>query len=112
MQKDQLLELRRKIVQTAQDIALHGEGTPEERLQVLLDVVRSGDASIDVLTKVYELSGEIESDDEKLTALLDLLYEVDVKISQENAPQSEVEPASTEQVHQALEHNDQPHDQY
>ena len=80
MQKQQLLELRSKIVQSAQEIALRGEGSPADRLQILLGIVRDGNANIEVLTKAYELTQSIESDDEKLTALLDVLYEVDAKL--------------------------------
>lgn len=86
MQKEQLLELRSKIVQSAQTLALKGSGEPEERLQVLLNLVRSGDANLEMLTKVYELSQTIGNDDDRLSVLLDVLYEVDAKLSQDDSP--------------------------
>lgn len=49
MHKDQLLELRSKIVSSAQEIALNGNGSPDERLQVLLTIIRDGAASLDIL---------------------------------------------------------------
>lgn len=96
MQKEQLLELRNKIIQSTQEIAMRGEGSPAERLQVLLGVVRDGDASIEILTKAYELAQSTGSDDDKLTALLDVLYEVDAKLSAED----EAEEAPQQQENQ------------
>lgn len=84
MQKDQLLELRNKILQTTQEIALRGEGDPAERMQILLSIVRAGNANLEVLTRVYELSQSIEDDSDRLSALLDVLYEVDAKLSQQD----------------------------
>lgn len=89
MQKEQLLELRSKVVQAAQAVALNGDGAPEERLQVLLSFVRSGDANLEILTKVYELSQTISNGDDKLSVLLDVLYEVDAKLNQEEAPRND-----------------------
>jgi hypothetical protein len=97
MQKEQLLELRRKIVQSTQEIALRGEGSPAERLQVLLSIVRNGDASIEVLSKAYELAQASDSDDDKLAALLDVLYEVDAKLSAEPAESGTVDTQVSEQ---------------
>ena len=88
MQKEQLLELRSKIVQSAQAVALHGDAAPEERLQVLLNFVRSGDANLEILTKVYELSQTMSNGDDKLSVLLDVLYEVDAKLNQEDTPRT------------------------
>lgn len=81
MQKEQLLELRDKILRSTQEIALRGEGSPAERLQVLMSIIRSGNASIEVLAKAYELVQSTGSDDDKMTALLDVLYEVDAMLA-------------------------------
>lgn len=80
MQKDQLLELRNKIVQSTREIALKGEGSPAERLQVLMSIIRDGDADVEVLSGAFELAESMQGDEDKLTAMLDLLYEVDVKL--------------------------------
>ena len=84
MQPDQLLELRSKIVQSTRDIALHGGGSEADRLQILMTMVRSGDADYEVYNRTFELSSSIQDDDQKLTAMLDLLYEVDLKLNEEN----------------------------
>jgi len=94
MQKEQLLELRRKILESTQEVALRGEGSPAETLQVLLSIVRSGDASVEVLMKVYELAMLSENDSDKLTALLDVLYEVDAKLSAEDEADTHSKEAS------------------
>ena len=77
MQKDQLLKLRENIVAATQEIALNGDASPEERLQILMNTVRDGRADVNVLTKVFELVSDLDGDDQKLPMMLDLLYEVD-----------------------------------
>jgi len=120
MQRDQLLELRNKIVHSTQEIALKGTGSPVERLQVLMSIIHDGDASTEVLTRAFELAQSIEGDDDKLTSLLDLLYAIDVKLGEEeassesqpaqDAPQPEQEHDQHEQHGQDDQHNQ--HDQY
>jgi len=123
MQKDQLLELRNKIVHSTQEIALKGTGSPVERLQVLMSIIHDGEASTEVLTRAFELAQSIEGDDDKLTSLLDLLYAIDVKLGEEEVS-SESQPAQDapqpEQEHDQHEQHDQhgqddqhnQHDQY
>ena len=106
MQNDQLLELRNKIVQSAQQVALHGEGSEAERLQLLLGIIRGGDATIEVLTKAYELSQSIEGDEDKLSTLLYLLYEVDIKLG-ESESKPAIESHSDQPVEQHVEQHDQ-----
>lgn len=103
MQKQQLLELRSKIVQSAQEIALRGEGSPADRLQILLNIVRDGEANLEVLTKAYELSQSIENDDEKMTALLDVLYEVDAKLVAEEGEGATSQPQQQPEAQQQNE---------
>ena len=105
MHKEQLLELRNRILQSTQEIALRGEGSEAERLQILLSIVRSGNANVEVLTRAYELVQSSESDDDKLSVLLDVLYEVDAKLAAEDevvetsnsAPQETETPQQYEQ---------------
>jgi hypothetical protein len=89
MNKEQLLELRGKIVNSAQELALNGQGSPEDRLQLLLNIIRGGEPTYDVLSKAYELTSQIDNDDGKLTALLDVLYEVDAKLGDLEQPGNE-----------------------
>jgi hypothetical protein len=80
MEKDQLLELRSKIVQKTQQLAIDGQGSPSDRLQVLLSIIQAGGANAEILNKTFELTESIEGDDEKLSALLEVLYEVDARL--------------------------------
>lgn len=105
MDKEKLLELRSKIVEKTQQLAVNGQGSPEDRLQVLFNIIQSGGASLEVLSSAYELIESLNSDDEKLTALLDVLYEVDARISE--IPENTV-PSQPEQQHQEVEN--QSHD--
>lgn len=81
MEKEQLIELRKKIVASAQEIALHGDGSAADRLQILLSLIRDGVGDTNVLSKAFELAQTLENPDDKLSTLLDLLYEVDAKIT-------------------------------
>ena len=106
MHKEQLIELRNKILQSTQEIALRGEGSEAERLQILLSIVRSGNASIEVLTRAYELVQSSENDDDKLSVLLDVLYEVDAKIAAEDDAAGTPDNTAP-QEQQAQQQNDQ-----
>ncbi len=95
MQKDQLLELRSTIVATVQRIALEGGGSVTDRVQVLMGIVRSGDATQEIFAKIYELANSIEDEDEKLDIMLTLLYEVDIQLGddeseEKSAPKSQL----------------------
>ena len=100
MQRDQLLELRSKIVQSAQEIALKGSGSPVDRLQVLMSLIHDGDASLEVMTRAFELAYAMEGDDDKLTSLLDLLYAVDVKLGNGEEASEVQPPQGDSQPHQ------------
>ena len=101
MDKNQLLELREKIVQRTQQLALTSEAPAVDRLQVLLGIVRSGGANSEILSKAYELTESIETDEAKLSALLDLLYEIDEQLSNEGeVSENPSVPTETEQPQQ------------
>lgn len=108
MDKEQLLELRNKIMQSTQEIALRGDGSPMERFQVLMNLVRGGNVSFDVLAKTYELAQSVEGDDEKLSALLDILYEVDAKLGESNSEVQQQEPAP--ESHESTDFNEHHHE--
>lgn len=107
MEENQLLELRNKIVQKAQQLAMSGNGSPAERLQVLMGSIQAGTANFEVLNAAYEIAGTLEGDDEQLSALLDVLYEVDARIAA-NVPNTDTGTADNEQsVHNEGEDNHQ-----
>ena len=76
-QNNNILDLRQRVVDRAKELALHGNGSPQDRLQILMGLARSGRADYDVLSAAFELSNNLPSDDDKLSALLDILYEID-----------------------------------
>lgn len=83
MDRNLLLTLRKQVVQSAQQLALNGAGTPESRFLVLLELIRSHDASKEVYDRAYELAKSQGDDDAKLSGLLDLLFEIDQAIGDE-----------------------------
>jgi len=109
MNKDSLLELRKQIVQSAQELALNGAGAPESRLQVLLELIRSRDASQEVYNQAFELAKRQDDDDAKLNGLLDLLFELDQVIAGD-AEQTETHPATLTAAIESSERDNQHQD--
>ena len=81
MRKEDLLELRKLAVESAEKLAVAGSGSVENRLRILVDMITNGDASIDASRKAYELAESIEDDDRKLDVLLDIIYGIDQNIA-------------------------------
>lgn len=77
MDTNTLLEIRKQVVDGAQKIALEGSGAPVDRLQVLLEIIRSGTATKEIFDRSIQLINELEGDDVKLGNMLDLVYEID-----------------------------------
>lgn len=94
MQKDQLLDLRAKIVQSTQRLVLTTDGPAEERLQVLMNIIRDGEPTIEVLSKAFELSEQLETDEDKLATLLELQYEVDSRLGSLESASPEVDSSA------------------
>jgi hypothetical protein len=83
-QKNELLELRAQIVAQTKKLAVEGNGSPEARLQILMEVIRSGESSVDMYKSVYEIMQQLPGDDDKMNGMLDLLFEIDKGIAVED----------------------------
>ncbi len=94
-QNNELLELRAKVVDQMQKLALGSSGDAETRLQLLMEMARAGKATTEVYHAVYEIVSQIPNDDDKMNAMLDLLYELDraVSISSESLEEHAVDSA-------------------
>jgi len=95
MNQDELLALRAEIVNRTRDIALEGDVSPAEKLEVLMSLIGSGDSTPDLLRKAYELSGQLPEDSDKLDAMLELLFAIDERLS---ANQGDQQPAADDQA--------------
>lgn len=80
MDKNELLLLRKQILETVSPLVLNGEGDARSQLGLLLDVIRSGGGGADIYKKAYELANGIEDQGERASALLELLSEVELDI--------------------------------
>ena len=96
MDQDQLLNLRAKIVDSALDLILKGTGEPSERFTFLLSIIRTGRSDKALLTKAYELASSIEDEDTRLSALLDLLDEVQFDIDRNGSDEDETPVAPSD----------------
>jgi len=82
-QKQQLVSLRDEVNQAIQQLALDESGDPQSNLQVLMAIVNSGSASLDVYRKALELVRNMPNDEQseqKMDFLLDLLYNINEQI--------------------------------
>lgn len=85
MNKDELLKLREQIINNTRQLALDNEDAdPVARLEVLMGLIRSGDTSAEVMHRAYEVAAKLSEDSSKLDAFLDLVYEIDVQLGDEN----------------------------
>ncbi len=78
MNKEELLSLRSQILSDVVPLVLQSTGQGFERFSMLLRIIQAGGASGDVYRSAYESAKSIEDNDERLSALLSLLDEVDL----------------------------------
>jgi len=100
MNNSELLQLREQIVGKTRQLALSDENTdPANRLEILMGLIRSGDTSKEVMQQASEIAEQLPEDD-RLNAYLDLIYEIDARIDDEqeapahDASQDESNPAA------------------
>lgn len=96
MQLDALIELRKQIAQNAQELALNGAGSVEERVSVLMGIIRASEPDRAVYARVYEMIRQVDDNDAQMGYLLDLLYEIDAKISEKTPSQDEIDQGEVE----------------
>lgn len=79
MNREELLELRNQIVAQTKVVAMEGSGPAEDRLPIVLELARGGDAGL--LRKAFELANSIGDEVEKLNALLDIIAVIDENLA-------------------------------
>ena len=98
MSQNELLSLRKRIVDDVIPLAIDGADNPPDRFEVLLRIIQSGNASMAVYERAYEVAKSIEDSDDKLTALMSLVEEIDTDLRQDDATSgvATAEPAVAE----------------
>lgn len=95
MNKDELLQLREQIVGKTRQLALDDDNTdPASRLEVLMGLIRSGDTSKELMQQAAEITEQLPEDG-RLDAYLDLIYEIDARLGEEQGAHTEA-PAQGE----------------
>lgn len=94
MNQDELIALRKKILNDVMPLVVEGVENTPDRFTLLLRIIQSGDASADVFQKAYESAASIEEKDEKLSALMSLLDEIDFSLV---VPEEEPQPQAQEE---------------
>lgn len=80
MNKEELLLLRKQILDAVSPLVLNGEGDARSQLELLLGVIRSGGGGADIYRRAYELANGLEDPGDRASALLELLSEVELDI--------------------------------
>lgn len=85
MDTNSLQKLRAQIIDRAQALALSGQVNEDDKLAILMNLVRTGAASDEVVRGAFDAIDRLPDDDVKLETYFDLLYEVDQLIAR-NTP--------------------------
>ncbi|HSW92552.1 MAG TPA: hypothetical protein VLH14_01575 [Patescibacteria group bacterium] len=91
---NELLDLRNRIITDTKQLALAGQGDPQERLQVIMEMIKGGDSNPELFTAAYDLIAKIPADDDRLQESLNLLFEIDQTIGQQEGKESDDENQS------------------
>jgi hypothetical protein len=105
MNKEQLLALRQQITDTLSPLILDGDGSPEERVDFLMNIVRLGNADQAIYAKTFETINQLQDVSQKTNLLLELLSEVESDIALSDAVVLPVEDVVIE-AQVDTEHND------
>ncbi len=91
MNKEELLGLRERILAATVPLVLETAANGTEKFSLLVRIIHAGNASSEIYTKAYEAAQAIEDKDERLSALMDLLDEVELDVDSHEEPAGEAE---------------------
>lgn len=83
MSQNELLALRKKILDDVIPLAIDGVDNTPDRFELLLRIIQSGNADTAVYERAYDAAKSIENSDDKLAALMSLVDEIDVDLQAE-----------------------------
>lgn len=93
--KEELLRLRQEVVSHAERLALEGNGLPEDRLRILIDIMSTSRVSRQTIQKATEIADLLDDDNQKLSAYMDIIYGIDQGLARFDA-QEDVSQNSSE----------------
>jgi hypothetical protein len=91
MDKDQLVSLRDKILEDVVPLVIDSAENGSDRFDLLLRVIRAGNANSDLYARAYDSAKAIEDNNDRLEALLSLLDEVDFDVNQFDQADTKIE---------------------
>ncbi len=80
MTQDELLDLRKRILGDVMPLVVDSAGSAPDRFELLLRIIQSGEASAELYSKAYETARAIDSNEEKIDALMLLVDQIDFEI--------------------------------
>ena len=81
MNKDELVELRQKIIDESLPEIMGSMGNPEEKASLLLNLIRSGRQDMNLYKQAFDSINVIEDKNIKVSSMLDLLSLIDLSIN-------------------------------
>lgn len=81
MDEDQLNDLRTKIIADVKPLTLQDMPDGKPGFDMLMQLIRFGDASADVYNKAYDIAKALDDPKERLSSLMTLLNEIDFDLS-------------------------------
>ncbi|MDR2336508.1 MAG: hypothetical protein LBE03_00165 [Candidatus Nomurabacteria bacterium] len=84
MDTNKLKELKSKISEIMQPIALEPSGDPVVDFDLLMNIIRVGNANNDIYQKAFDAASSIKDRSAKMNALLDLMTEIDITLNAES----------------------------
>jgi len=112
MNREQLLALRKQILDATVPLVLESESLGDDKFSLMLRLIHAGNASGEVYQKAYEAAQAIQDKEERLSALLGLLDEVDIDLGEaESLEGNDQAQAASEQAGgsqpESIEHTSQ-----
>lgn len=107
MNREELLALRTQILDATVPLVLESESLGDDKFSLILRLIHGGNATGEVYQKAYETAQAINDKEDRLSALLGLLDEVDIDLSDdqiEDNSNSNADEGAQTQI------EEQPHD--
>ena len=102
MNGEKLISLREQIFQDIEPLLVENAQSGIDKFELLMRVIRVGNASDDLYRSAYECAKTIEDPSDRLDALLSIIDEIDIDLSQAE----DVKPEPTEDQHDEAGQND------
>lgn len=86
MDREHLIVVRQRILDSLLPLIMDGDGEPAERFSLIVSAIRAGAGTDELYDKAFEIANAIEDAGDKRAALYELLGEVEADMEQLTSP--------------------------